>query len=259
MNPRDWDELAELDPFWSVFTEPEKKYGNWDAAAFFETGERQIVGVIEHGEYLGYPRERLCALDFGCGLGRLTRALAKRFERAYGVDASGSMVRAARNVNACFTNCEFIVSEESNLSQFQSDEFDMVYCWRVLQNVRDVSVAMAIIQEFVRVLRPKGLLVFESPAKMPRVLVAGRLKGLKALLKLSGVKRSHLYWPLRALGISRGFLYTRLRLWPDISVLCIPQDQVMSLLRRVGAKVLEVQSGQFTTLEDGDKTYWVTK
>jgi trans-aconitate methyltransferase len=35
-------------------------------------------------------------LDFGCGVGRLTRALAKRAERVAGVDAAASMLRIAR-------------------------------------------------------------------------------------------------------------------------------------------------------------------
>ena len=38
------------------------------------------------------------ALDFGCGVGRLARALSTRFERCYGVDASDEMVEQGSTV-----------------------------------------------------------------------------------------------------------------------------------------------------------------
>ena len=42
--------------------------------------------------------ERRAALDYGCGVGRLTLPLAERCEHVYGVDVSPSMLReAARN------------------------------------------------------------------------------------------------------------------------------------------------------------------
>ena len=34
---RDWDELAELDPYWAICTTPGKRFGAWEADEFFET------------------------------------------------------------------------------------------------------------------------------------------------------------------------------------------------------------------------------
>lgn len=51
---------------------------------------------MECAATLGHPRERGVALDFGCGVGRLTRALAAFFDRATGVDISSSMIEEAK-------------------------------------------------------------------------------------------------------------------------------------------------------------------
>ena len=81
---RDWDELAELDPYWAICTTPGKRFGGWDTDEFFATGEREIGAVLAEAEPLGVPGARGEALDFGCGLGRLTRAQTE----------SGAMLRA---------------------------------------------------------------------------------------------------------------------------------------------------------------------
>jgi ubiquinone/menaquinone biosynthesis C-methylase UbiE len=259
MNTEDWNELAELDPYWSIICEVGNQYGNWNTSTFFVTGERQLEEVMSHADYLGYPAKRLRALDFGCGIGRMTRAFTARFNQVYGVDASETMIKLARQSNASFANCRFMVSPEADLNMFASSEFDMIYSWQVLQNMRNRAVALSIIQECVRVLKPNGLLAFQCPSQLPRALVAGRCKRLKTLMKLIGVKRAQLYRPLRALGVSRKFLYTRLRLWPDLNVRSIPQDQVVSLLEKAGAKILDIQRAPFASIPDADRTYWVTK
>ena len=43
---RDWDELAELDPYWAICTTPGKRFGAWEADEFFATGEREVAAVL---------------------------------------------------------------------------------------------------------------------------------------------------------------------------------------------------------------------
>jgi 2-polyprenyl-3-methyl-5-hydroxy-6-metoxy-1,4-benzoquinol methylase len=259
MNTEDWNELAELDPYWSIICEVGSQRGNWNTSTFFVTGERQLEGVMSHADHLGYPAERLSALDFGCGIGRMTRAFAAHFDQVYGVDAAEAMIKLARRSNASFSNCRFLVSAEADLNMFASNEFDMIYSWQVLQNMRNRAVALSIVRECVRALKPNGLLAFQCPSQLPRALVAGRCRRLKVLLKLIGVKRAQLYRPLRALGVSREFLYTRMRLWPDLEVRSIPQDEVVSVLERAGARLLDIKRAPFANIPDADRMYWVTK
>ena len=90
---------------------------------------------MSHAERLSHPRRRESALDFGCGLGRLTRALSRRFESAIGLDLSETMVERARNLNAAVRGCEFRVNTWPDLRDFSEQSFDLVYSGRVLQHL----------------------------------------------------------------------------------------------------------------------------
>src|SRR5207253_1465842 len=83
---------------WAVLSEPEFSGGDAQAR-FFATGEGEVSGSLDVGRELGLPERFERALDFGCGLGRLTRALAERFESVVGVDISARMLAAARGLN----------------------------------------------------------------------------------------------------------------------------------------------------------------
>jgi tRNA/tmRNA/rRNA uracil-C5-methylase (TrmA/RlmC/RlmD family) len=94
---QDWNELAELDPYWAILTASGKRFGGWNSDEFFATGPPQADALMNRAAELGHPQERRRALDFGCGLGRVTRALADRFEECVGVDISENMIRHAQS------------------------------------------------------------------------------------------------------------------------------------------------------------------
>jgi hypothetical protein len=87
---RHWDILGKEDPLWAIITWQDKKGNKWDPAAFFASGRQEIADVMQYlaSLHLDGPRQR--ALDFGCGVGRLTRALADHFAKATGVDIAPS-------------------------------------------------------------------------------------------------------------------------------------------------------------------------
>ena len=74
-------------------------------------------------------------LDFGCGVGRLTRVFAQHFERVIGVDISDGMVAKAKKLHALFPNCQFLVNQYEDLRIFPDNYFDMVYSGFVLQHI----------------------------------------------------------------------------------------------------------------------------
>src|SRR4051794_12503802 len=105
---REWDDLARRDPMWAVCSVAGTR-GRWSSEEFFATGETEVAGVLAGLEQAGLaPAARHRALDFGCGLGRLTRALSDRFYEVVGVDVSEQMVAQATQANADRTNCRFI-------------------------------------------------------------------------------------------------------------------------------------------------------
>jgi SAM-dependent methyltransferase len=222
---RNWEDFAAQDPFWAVLSQPEHKYGKWDRDAFYRTGEEQIAEVMENAARFERPRERAAALDFGSGVGRLTRALAARFDRAVGVDISQTMVDNATRFNEDVPNMSFQVNARPDLSVFDDATFDMVNTRIVLQHLPDRQTIEGYLAEFVRVLRPGGLLVFQLPSALPFVL---RLQ-----------PRRNVYLALRRLGLSPRFLYWRLGLHPNRMV-AIPKDDVVPFMEARGGQVLDV-------------------
>jgi ubiquinone/menaquinone biosynthesis C-methylase UbiE len=155
-----WQSLGNDDPLWAILSDPRTKGGKWSVGEFLKTGQMEIervftwlaeqgVNVVNHGR----------ALDFGCGAGRLTQALAKRFERCTGVDVAASMLDAARKLEPP-QNCEFVLNERSDLSVFPDKSFDFIYSSIVLQHIPH-PFAIGYIAEFCRLLAPNGLLAFQ--------------------------------------------------------------------------------------------------
>lgn len=122
-----------MDPFWGVCSGPDVRFGRWDRDAFFLSGEREIDALMASLEPLGMPALRERALDFGCGVGRLTRALATRFDHVYGVDVSQPMIALAQQLNEDCAGCQFITNTESRLASVPDAHVDLVYSRIVLQ------------------------------------------------------------------------------------------------------------------------------
>jgi SAM-dependent methyltransferase len=160
---RHWERLGRQDPFWAVLTDPTKRDGAWDLEQFYRSGGDELAAVLQHADALGLSVERGRALDFGCGAGRMTQAMAAVFERADGVDISSSMLETARRHNRFADRCIYHLNTAPDLSRFADGTFSFVFTTLVLQHM-DPRYAVAYIREFVRVLRPGGLLVFQVPS-----------------------------------------------------------------------------------------------
>lgn len=225
MNKQDWEELGKLDPVGAIRGVPIVKgaFSDWDE--FFLCGEQEIGEVMKIAGELGWQREGGEALDFGCGLGKLTRALGKRFRMAYGLDISEAMIVKAQALSKDIVNCKFVVNPHPDLRSFPDQFLEFVYSRIVLQHVPDRPLIKAYISEFLRVLKPGGLLVFQLPGHIP---LRHRLQ-----------PRPKLYAGLKNLGVPSSFLYKKLRLAPGVMNF-VPEEEVMDLIVRNRASVLRV-------------------
>ena len=228
---QDWDRLAESDALWAVLTKPGTKGGRWDVEEFFATGEAEIAHVLTVAEPLGRPSRRAQALDFGCGVGRLTRALAGRFDEVVGVDVSAGMIEQAQRHNGAYRTCEFRLNTDGDLRQFDSGSFDFVYSNIVLQHLRSVPEITGYLDELLRITRPDGLVVFGLANRIP--------------FPYSLQVRRRVYALLRRVGVSESWMLRRTSLTP-MRMTWMPHDEVLQLLRDRGATLLEVE-----TAEDG--------
>jgi SAM-dependent methyltransferase len=205
-----WEELGRRDPHWAILSEPGRQ-GSWDDEGFFATGRAEIDATLaDVGDLLV---ARNAALDFGCGLGRLSQALAVHFAEVAGIDVARSMVEGAQARNAFPDRVSYVVNTAATLP-FDDATFDFAYSNLVLQHVPP-KAAERYISELVRVLRPGGVLVFQElshraptvrnavlrvlPRGVRRIVRRAR-KGLAASMTMDGVPRAKVTALIEAAG-----------------------------------------------------------
>jgi SAM-dependent methyltransferase len=159
-----WDAFGRQDPMWAILTDPARKGRRWTAPEFFATGAEEIGGFMVEAEALGLPRHRRRALDFGCGLGRLTQALAVHADSVLGLDVAPSMIEQARAFNQHGPRVEYRVQAAPPFAGVADRTVDLVYSGRVLQHIAP-EYARCYIRELARVLAPGGFLSFDVPSR----------------------------------------------------------------------------------------------
>ncbi len=158
----DWETLGRVDPLWAVYVAPGTEKGGWDINAFLATGQAEVDRVLARLDtYMpSVPRGRV--LDFGCGVGRLSRALAAHFGEVIGVDVSSAMLERAREIAG--ERCAFVLNRFADLASFGSDTMDVSYSSLVLQHLPRER-ALGYLRELIRVTRPGGCVVVQVASR----------------------------------------------------------------------------------------------
>jgi SAM-dependent methyltransferase len=228
-----WDRFALTDPLWSICTEPGKRGNRWDPQEFFRTGEVEVALLLDRARDLGVDEVGGSALDFGCGVGRLTLALCERFDEVCGVDISPSMIEIAEGFNLYPDKCRYVVNSAPDLEMFEDARFDFICTSITLQHM-DPDAAKGYLREFVRLLKPGGLLVFQVPDSPDMRYLGNRLRRVA---------------PGFALRIYRALRYGRKR--PRMEMHEIPRSEVTDLMGECGARVLDV-------VKDDSARQWIS-
>jgi ubiquinone/menaquinone biosynthesis C-methylase UbiE len=109
-------------------------------------------------------------LDFGCGVGRWTRALARRGCAVTAVDFSANMLQQAaeRSSRAGLSkNIRFVQADVARLD-FEPSSFDVVFGVTVLQHVLSDAQLHQTIARLARLLRPGGRMILMEAAPAQR-------------------------------------------------------------------------------------------
>src|SRR5262249_1189097 len=96
-----WHHLGETDPYWSVLTAPQYrgKTSQEDIERFFASGAADVQRLEAALARVGLALDgNGTCIEYGCGLGRVTRHLAPRFARTIGVDISAAHLKLAREL-----------------------------------------------------------------------------------------------------------------------------------------------------------------
>ena len=162
-----WEHLGQTEPYWSVLTSDlyfiEAFHQSRDA--FFATGEVEVQAfeatVARAG--LSFPSNARC-LELGCGVGRVTAALAKRFHEVVAVDVSQPHLDIAKNELARFQLVNQIDYQKlSQLKQIEKlGQFDVVYTKIVLQH-NPPPVINYLLRSMLNNLNLGGVALFQVP------------------------------------------------------------------------------------------------
>jgi SAM-dependent methyltransferase len=226
---RHWDELAREDPFWAVLTESRKQGNRWAVDEFYSTGVAEVEKDVARARTSVPDLRTRSAVDFGCGTGRLTQALARHFEKVSGVDISERMVTLARD-HCRNERVEFVHNIRPDLGCFRDGTFDFVYSRITLQHIAP-HYTRRYLKEFIRVLAPGGVLSVQIPDSVPAGDPPDRLK--------------FSFWPPTLwMRIRRHIRYHHPGWFPGtpkMQMYALPKGEVASIISAGGAEMLSAE------------------
>ena len=222
---KQWEAHGKTDPRWAVLSDNDKRGGLWDDASFYATGRTLIAETLGLVRSAGaFPVRQARALDFGCGVGRLSTALAEHFGHVDGVDIAPSMIAEAVAGNRAPDRIAYHVNVRDDLALFPADSFDLVHSFITLQHI-PTPLVRAYVREFVRVAAPGGTIVFQAPHRTHH-------PGWKHYVDKSLPRLAMLYRKLRYGAATRNDVYAH------------DAAEVVDTLTDAGATVARVHAGR---------------
>jgi len=173
------------------------------------------------------PEQQRNCLDFGCGVGRLSRALLSHYDHVTGIDVSESMIQQANEFNTEFEKkLNFIHNKENKLSMIEDNSFDSVFTTIVLQHIPQ-AISVNYIKEFIRICRPKGIIIFQLP--VASFLNPGFLQRIRQKIKIRE--------RLAMIGLGSGF---------QMEMHVVSEDAVKSIAKNANCEILKSFSTNHT-------------
>jgi SAM-dependent methyltransferase len=212
---RFWDDRARKNALY--FVDNEIDYEQPDEAWFWARGEEvvdRMVGMT--GLTIGSHES---VVDIGCGVGRLTRALASRADRVYAIDISGEMLARAQVHNSDLENVKWLHGDGRSLSPIADSSVDGCFSQVVFQHIPDAEITLGYVREMGRVLRPGGWALFQlsTDPSIHRAPVDLRVRGRRLVRRLAGRPSDAAWWGsavdpegLRAAAVQAGLSIERM-------------------------------------------------
>ena len=166
-----WEELGSVVPWWSVLSAPEfdgtNSLSNDKIQKFYATGEEAVAKALartskiarDHGARAVWSGGGIgnVAIDFGCGVGRLARALAGRFASVYCVDHSTAHLGlAARSIQGREASRLHYVATSQAGAEIINEHADFVLSLLSLQHMVP-QLQVAALEHLCDALRVGGL------------------------------------------------------------------------------------------------------
>ena len=175
-----WEWFGENQPYFGVLVDPKYRHEQLDEQAkrdFFDTGKAHVEFVLQTiKEHFDNNFTIKRALDFGCGVGRLTIPLSTACEQVVGIDASRSMLQeATKNAKEMGAeNIEFFLADD-NFSTLGGQSFDFINSFIVFQHI-PLQRGYHLLRRLLSLLREDGIGVLHFTYSTPRPGCAFTLK-----------------------------------------------------------------------------------
>lgn len=183
---RFWDEKALENPYWYVSSAG--PYAGRDLTDFWASGERIWSDIRRIAGYA--PDHNAVLVEIGCGVGRLTRLLARESAHVHAFDISAEMLKIAE-ASLAQSNISFHLAESPDLPQLPAACADAFIAYCVFQHLPDYETLRRYLEAAVRVLRPGGLLVFTLTPVNWRHHLGFALRARRWLMELAGIEGPH--------------------------------------------------------------------
>lgn len=237
-----WEEFAKKDPLWSILPIPEKKDNHWKIKELFETGKNEVCSVMKYISQLNLSINHHRALDFGCGVGRLTQALCEYFDCCVGVDISFQMLKLAQQNNSYKKYCTYILNCAPDLKIFKDNSFDFIYSNIVFQHLPP-ALTVQYIKEFIRIVKNNGVIVFQ---------ITTGIIGLR-----NRIRRSLNY--ILPTFVRHFYKRLRYKTWAIKDMYWIKEQVLEDVITTCGGKIIDVMEDGSSLPRYRGKRYCITK
>ncbi len=167
---RTWEILGQERPHWSVLSSDQFSPDHIanSEAQFYLSGAIDVADLFATLARAGVdPVGYRTIFEFGCGIGRVTPHLARRFPRVVACDVSAShfQLAAAMIKAAGIENAEIVRATMPDFGMTRP--FDVWYCRIVLQH-NPPPIIRLILERALKLLTPNGVAVFQVPTYASR-------------------------------------------------------------------------------------------
>ena len=154
-----WNEKASQNAYWYISSFG--PYENRDLEQFWNSGA-MIWRDIQNAT--GFrPSSNQHVVEIGCGVGRISRAIAADVSQIDAFDISKEMVERARELK--LSNANFHVGSGEGLHPAPDHSADFVLAYCVFQHLPSMELLAGYLREMVRVAKPGATIAFTLSAR----------------------------------------------------------------------------------------------
>jgi ubiquinone/menaquinone biosynthesis C-methylase UbiE len=137
---------------------------DWERNEFFQGGWINVTNEITEDMHViarGRKAKEMRVLEIGCGVGRMTRAMACLFAEVHAVDISAEMIALARRNLLDLRNVFLYKNNGTDLLELPDRRYDFAFSFIVFQHIPSLAIIETYIREVYRCLKPDTIFKFQ--------------------------------------------------------------------------------------------------